>query len=150
MMKNLCVSVENVFLQVFHQGITVAINNISMMCDINDVAPGVIPEGHKLSCSGLSRHLNLESDEWDESNFHSQQRQTNLNLWYNYNGGKYYASVYPKGSIRITSSDADASCAMVDSLVSHMRMIKISDLVQFQQEVSEHKWPQVWTLSASC
>ena len=143
-MKVICDAVEEMSISVFKQGITVSINNISMMCDLTEIIPGLLPNGQKLSCYGLSRHLNLESDEWDESNFHSQQRQTNLNLWYNRGNKKYYASVYPKGCLRITSSDADVTCDMVDSIVTHLRSMKLTDLIKVESILPEQKWPQNW------
>ena len=102
---------------------TMDINNISLITNVNEILPKFILPGRRIACANLSSELN-KLDNWAHSDFHNQTRQTNLNLWYICKSGRYYASVYPKGNIRITSKNADVAKKMLNSILECLVVMK--------------------------
>jgi hypothetical protein len=103
------------------RAVTVDVNSVSVMkCLLADIG---VTEG-RISCSMLSAFLNANYTDWEQSNFHEQARQTNLNLWYGDAAGRrHYAAVYPCGSMRITTTDARAVECMFDSVQGACRRL---------------------------
>ena len=102
----------------------VDINNISLAADMTKIIPDLLGMGKRISCANLSKQMNKNKN-WEQSNFHEQIRQTNLNLWFRCNEGRFYASVYPRGSIRITSKNANIAKHMLASITENIRMLGI-------------------------
>ena len=76
-----------------------------------------------MSLSQIGNELNLtqptEMGEWEDNSLHGQARQTNLNLWWrDATGNRHYASVYPRGTIRLTTTNIDIAIHMHKSLVN--------------------------------
>lgn len=99
------------------------INNISLITNINEILPKFVLPGYRIACANLSSELN-KLQNWAHSDFHNQTRQTNLNLWYICKSGRYYASVYPRGNIRITSKNADVAKKMLSSILECLIAMK--------------------------
>ena len=111
---------------------SVDVNNSSLCDNILWQHPEYIPEGQRMSLSQISDELNLtkptEMGEWEENSLHGQARQTNLNLWWRDTiGGRHYASVYPRGTIRLTTTNIDMAIHMHASLVSVIHSLHSRD-----------------------
>jgi len=103
--------------------LSVDVNNITLYYDITERFPEYIPDGTRLSLSQVSAEINIVSSsefgEWEECDFHKQARQTNLNLWWcDMQGKRHYASVYPRGTIRLTTVSIDIALCMYKSLMA--------------------------------
>jgi hypothetical protein len=107
---------------------TADVNNVSLYYDITKAYPSYIPPGMRISLSQLSEFMNKaqpdELGEWEEAGFHDQTRQTNLNLWWqDMTGRRHYASVYPRGSIRITTTDIQMAVHMHSIILERCAML---------------------------
>ena len=103
--------------------LSVDVNNITLYYNITERFPEYIPNGTRLSLSQISTEINLvpvcEYGEWEECDFHKQARQTNLNLWWcDMQGKRHYASVYPRGTMRLTTVSIDIALYMYESLMT--------------------------------
>ena len=102
---------------------TVDVNNISLCHDFQKTLNSIIPIGRRIALSHLGTAINSVPDDdhggWETSSFHSQSRQTNLNLWWqDQTGRRHYASVYPRGTLRITTTDIDMALHMDASIIA--------------------------------
>ena len=100
---------------------TVDVNNISLCHDFQKTLD-IIPSGRRIALSHLGTAINASAADdygrWETSSFHAQSRQTNLNLWWHdASGRRHYASVYPRGTLRITTTDIDMALHMNASII---------------------------------
>ena len=68
------------------------------------------------SCELISKFLNKTENNWELSDFYGQTCQKSLQLFYNCNGRRTYAAVYPNGAVHIITQNADIAVEMFDSI----------------------------------
>lgn len=111
--------------QCFVHPVQLSVSSIVISAHVSAILPMVLRPGFRISLAALSRQLNTDP-QWQHSDFSAQKRATNLNLRYLDGFKPVYASVFPRGMIRVTTTNADTAIHILNSL--KLNLIKLGML----------------------